>query len=206
MCVRFIDCDSFQITSGDRTFPCPVGTPHFTPPELQGKQLRNTPRQAEHDLFGLAVLLFHLIFVGRHPFAGRYRGAGDLTVERAIAERRFAFSRDRGATRVDPPPASLLLEDIPPALGELFERAFRKGSSGAEPRPTAVEFASSSTCCSSSSRFARSSPRMCIAGRSRSVRGAGSRTSAAPRFSSPAVRRRSFRGIGFRISRTSSIV
>ncbi len=141
MCVRFIDCDSFQITAGDRTFPCPVGTPHFTPPELQGKQLRNTPREPEHDLFGMAVLLFHLIFVGRHPFAGRFRGAVDLTVEKAIAERRFAFSRDRAATRVDPPPASLLLDDIPPARGALFERAFRKGASGAEPRPTAVEFA-----------------------------------------------------------------
>jgi DNA-binding helix-hairpin-helix protein with protein kinase domain len=141
MCVRFIDCDSFQITADGRTFPCPVGTPHFTPPELQGKKLRNTPREAEHDLFGMAVLLFHLIFVGRHPFAGRFHGAGDLTVERAIAERRFAFSRDRAATRVDPPPASLLLDDIPPALGALFERAFRKGSSGAEPRPTAAEFA-----------------------------------------------------------------
>ena len=54
------------------------------------------------------MLIFHLLFVGRHPFAGRFRGAGDLSIEKAIAERRFAFSKNRSETLVDPPPASLL--------------------------------------------------------------------------------------------------
>lgn len=137
MCVRFIDCDSFQILAGDRLFPCPVGTPHFTPPELQSKKLRDEARTAQQDRFGLAVLIFHLLFVGRHPFAGRYYGTGDLTIEKAIAERRFAFSKNRSDTLVEPPPASLLLTDVSPGVATLFEAAFR-----GEPqdRPTARQW------------------------------------------------------------------
>ena len=125
MCVRFIDCDSFQIQVEDKIFPCPVGTPHFTPPELQSKKLREQPRTPEQDRFGMAVLIFHMLFVGRHPYAGRFYGAGELTIERAIAERRFAFSTNRSETQVEPPPAALSLADLTSSAGELFEAAFR---------------------------------------------------------------------------------
>ena len=140
MCVRLIDCDSFQITAKNRTFNCPVGTPHFTPPELQSLKLRDVARTMNHDRFGLAILIFHLLFVGRHPFAGRFRGVGDLSIEKAIAERRFAFSKDKAATLVDPPPASLLLEDLPASVGTLFERAFRSTEGDAQGRPTPIEW------------------------------------------------------------------
>jgi DNA-binding helix-hairpin-helix protein with protein kinase domain len=137
MCVRMIDCDSFQIASNGRIFSCPVGTPHFTPPELQSQKLREVVRTQNHDRFGLAVLIFHLLFVGRHPFAGRYRGPGDLPIEKAIAERRFAFSKNRSETLVDPPPASITLDDLPANIGALFEAAFRSPpESNARPAPT----------------------------------------------------------------------
>jgi DNA-binding helix-hairpin-helix protein with protein kinase domain len=139
MCVRMIDCDSFQLTSNGRTYSCPVGTPHFTPPELQSQKLREIVRTPNHDRFGLAVLIFHLLFVGRHPFAGRYLGPGDLSIERAIAERRFAFSKNRAETLVDPPPASLLLDDLPGGVGNLFESAFRSQAE-ASARPTPVQW------------------------------------------------------------------
>lgn len=125
MCVRMIDCDSFQIRHRNQVFRCPVGTPHFTPPELQSLKLVEVDRTVDHDAFGLAILIFHLLFVGRHPFAGRYQGPGDMTIEKAIAERRFAFSHNRAETQVEPPPASLRLDDLPHGVGDLFERAFR---------------------------------------------------------------------------------
>jgi DNA-binding helix-hairpin-helix protein with protein kinase domain len=112
-----------------------VGTPHFTPPELQSQKLRDVPRTPNHDAFGLAIMVFHLLFVGRHPFAGRFHGPGELTIEKAIAERRFAFSLKSDQTQVTPPPASLLLTDLPPRIAELFEQAFR--AEGDDPRPTA---------------------------------------------------------------------
>lgn len=130
MCVRMIDCDSFQITHEGKTYSCPVGSPHFTPPELQGQRLRDVVRTMDHDRFGLAALIFHLLFVGRHPYAGRPRGLGELSIEKAIAEHRFAFSRNRAATQVDPPPASLLIEDLPKSIGDLFEAAFRPTGRG----------------------------------------------------------------------------
>jgi len=138
--IRFIDCDSFQITAGDQIFFCPVGTPHFTPPELQAQKFGGVARTIDHDAFGLAVLIFHLVFVGRHPFAGRFRGEGDLLIEEAIAERRFAFSRDKDATMVEPPPYSLQLDDLPTELGDLFEAAFRTGGVNGTPRPTAEQW------------------------------------------------------------------
>lgn len=140
MRVQLIDCDSFQINSGERLFHCPVGTPHFTPPELQSQLLREVVRSVNHDGFGLAILIFHLLFMGRHPFAGRYLGSGDMSIEKAIAERRFAFSKHKSETLVDPPPASLLLEDLPPSTGELFERAFRSDDENGELRPTPEEW------------------------------------------------------------------
>ena len=125
MCVRFIDCDSFQVKHRGYVFRCPVGTPHFTPPELQAIKLAEVDRTPNHDAFGLAILIFHLLFVGRHPFAGRFLGDGDMTIERAIAERRFAFSKHTDQTQVEPPPATLLMDDLPKSIGDLFEAAFR---------------------------------------------------------------------------------
>ena len=131
-----IDCDSFQIPHRNQFFRCPVGTPHFTPPELQSVKLVDVDRTVDHDAFGLAILIFHLLFVGRHPFAGRYNGAGDMTIEKAIAERRFAFSHSRAETLMDPPPASLRIEDLPHTVGDLFERAFRaQGDTPTRPKP-----------------------------------------------------------------------
>jgi DNA-binding helix-hairpin-helix protein with protein kinase domain len=136
MCVRMIDCDSFQITHGDQTFGCPVGTPHFTPGELQSVKLREVVRTENHDRFGMAVLIFHLLFVGRHPFAGRYRGPSDLSIEQAIGECRFAFSKDTAATLMEPPPASLLLDDLSPGVAKLFELALRYVEGNGTERPT----------------------------------------------------------------------
>ena len=125
--IRFIDCDSFQFVDGEKIYYCPAATPHFTPPELQSQEIGGVVRTIDHDGFGLAVLIFHLVFVGRHPFAGRFRGEGDLPIEAAIAERRFAFSRDKNTTMVEPPPYSLQLDDLPSGLADLFESALRTG-------------------------------------------------------------------------------
>ena len=88
--VRLIDCDFFQIIAGGRCFPCDGGVPIFTPPELQDRNLTGVIRSENHDNFGLAVMIFLVSFMGRHPFAGRYLGEGDMPIERAIEEHRFA--------------------------------------------------------------------------------------------------------------------
>jgi DNA-binding helix-hairpin-helix protein with protein kinase domain len=89
--VMLIDCDSYQIWNGQSAYTCDVGVPLFTPPELQGKSFRGLYRTKNHDAFGLAVIIFHLLFMGRHPFAGKYLGSGDMPIDKAIAEYRFVL-------------------------------------------------------------------------------------------------------------------
>ncbi len=122
--VKLIDCDSFQISAGGRLFPCDVGVPQFTAPELQGQSFHGLRRTPDHDAFGLALLCFHLLFMGRHPFAGRYRGKGDMPIERAIREYRFAFGRHAHTRQMEPPPHTLPFSTLPAMVADLFERAF----------------------------------------------------------------------------------
>jgi hypothetical protein len=64
----------------------------MAPPELQGKRLDQVTRTSNHDSFGMAVLVFNLLFMGRHPFAGKYLGRDDMPMDKAIAQFRFAYS------------------------------------------------------------------------------------------------------------------
>ena len=138
--VRLIDCDSFQVTHLGETYPCRVGVPLFTPPELQGQRLDSVQRTQDHDRFGLAVLVFHLLFMGRHPFTGRHRDRA-VPVEAAIREGLFAFGQEARAQGWAPPPFSLVLEDVTRPVAELFERAFGRKAAAGAPRPSADEWA-----------------------------------------------------------------
>lgn len=138
--VTFIDSDSFQVNHAGRQYACQVGVPEFTPPELQGQRLDQVVRTANHDAFGLAVLVFYTLIMGRHPFAGRFKGSGDMPMDRAIREFRFAYSARSAATQMDPPPHVPTLKDMPLPIAEALERAF--GPPGAMPagRPSAEEW------------------------------------------------------------------
>ena len=141
--ITLIDCDSYQIADGARLFTCDVGVPHFTAPELQGQSFRGLRRTPHHDAFGLAILVFHLLFMGRHPFAGRYLGTGDMPVERAIREGRFAYGAHADRVQMTPPPHSLRLSQVPDEIAALFERAFRMPAglqASPQARPTASDW------------------------------------------------------------------
>jgi DNA-binding helix-hairpin-helix protein with protein kinase domain len=131
-----IDCDSYQVLNNGQKFICEVGVAAYTPPELQGKNFSTIVRTENHDNFGLALLIFHLLFMGRHPFAGRFLDAGEMPVERAIREYRFAFSGNAKALQMAPPPNSLRLSDLPPTMANLFEQAFSPAAAqAARPHP-----------------------------------------------------------------------
>jgi DNA-binding helix-hairpin-helix protein with protein kinase domain len=133
-----IDSDSFQVVAASHKYLCQVGTPEYTPPELQGARFDRVARTANHDNFGLAVLVFQILFMGKHPFAGRYQGSGDMPLERAIGEFRFAYSAQSSRTKMQPPPGAPLLTDFPPHIGAAFENAF--GQQGQTQRSTAAEW------------------------------------------------------------------
>lgn len=133
--VALIDADSFQFELNGKTYPCLVGVPDFTPPELHGKSLTGVVRTKTHDQFALAVAIFQLLFMGRHPYAG-HQIKGDLSLPDLIAKNMFAYSKIRD-TGVTPPKAVANLDNFPPNISDGFEKAF-----GINPslRPTANDW------------------------------------------------------------------
>lgn len=138
--VVLIDSDSYQIRAGSTVHFCEVGVSHFTPPELQGiPSFKGVTRTANHDNFGLALLVFHLLFGGRHPYSGvpQRKGVGD-SLEADIKAYHYAYARDASARGIAPPPGSISLSMVPDAMEAMFHQAFtERGSQG---RPTASQW------------------------------------------------------------------
>jgi DNA-binding helix-hairpin-helix protein with protein kinase domain len=106
------------------------------PPEYQNiPTFRGVVREANHDNFGLAVLIFQLLFMGRHPFSGRYLGEGEMPIERAIQEHRFAYGISAKSRLMEQPPNVISINAVPQEVFYLFERAFMQ-----ELRPKAQEW------------------------------------------------------------------
>lgn len=131
--VALVDCDSFQVKEGNRIFRCGVGVAEYTPPELHGRKFTDLDRDANHDSFGLAVMLFHLLMMGRHPFSGVPQVSVDIPIEKAIQDGLYAYARNPSKLKPPPHVPPLTMLDIP--TRELFERAF-----GSRQRPTATEW------------------------------------------------------------------
>jgi DNA-binding helix-hairpin-helix protein with protein kinase domain len=126
--VKLIDCDSFQVPAGNRYFLCEVGVDNYTPPELQGRSFAGVVRTQNHDAFGLAVMAFLMLFMGRHPFAGRFLGSGDMPIATAIKEGRFAYGAQRNALLMEKPPGTPNLEIVGGEIADLLEQAFSPNS------------------------------------------------------------------------------
>ena len=137
--VTLIDTDSFQVTDvkSGKVFRCPVGKPEFTPPELQEvHSFRDIDRAYEHDLFGMAVLIFLLLMEGTYPFAG----TGDPSnLGERILKGYFPYDSKRSKSYSPPtlaPPFNILY----PELQKLFIRCFVDGHGNPKARPTAREW------------------------------------------------------------------
>jgi formylglycine-generating enzyme required for sulfatase activity len=142
--VTLIDTDSFQVEVHDgeqsECYPCIVGKPEYTPPELQGKSFHEVRRLPEHDCFGLGVLIFQLLMEGNHPFRGRWLGQSDPPpLEEKI--RLGLFPYDEGSLGlVAPPPTGLWLDTLHPQVASLMRRCFVDGHEQPNSRPTPKEW------------------------------------------------------------------
>lgn len=139
--VTLIDCDSMQIVAGGQRWLCEVGVAHFTPPELQGvSSFASQLRTPNHDNFGLALIIFQLLFGGRHPYSGvpEKPGIGE-TLEGNIKLLAFAYARDAQARGIKAPPRSIPLALVPEPIAAMFTAAFtEQGMHGK--RPSAHEW------------------------------------------------------------------
>lgn len=134
--IAFIDCDSFQVKNNDTYFFCEVGVPRYTPPELlKKKTFENVVRTANTDNFSMAILLFQLLFLGRHPFAGKNKTSGDMDEETAIRLGHFAYSLTAEKKKLSPPPGSYPITSLPEDIVQFFHRAFENTD-----RPAPIEW------------------------------------------------------------------
>src|SRR6185503_947423 len=82
------------------------------------------------------VLMFQLLFMGRHPFAGVPDRPEQFEIEKAIGQFLFAFTTKTRSLGIRPPPHALPLAVLPNNLVGLFERAFLRGSEKDSGRPS----------------------------------------------------------------------
>lgn len=120
--VSLIDCDSWQLSAGGKIFHCPVAAPDMLPPELQGKELGKINRTLESEHFSLAILLFKMLMLGRHPYDA-VGGAGPVE---NISKGYFPYGLGGGGI-----PKGVwfnIWSHLPYKLKEQFVRTFREGA------------------------------------------------------------------------------
>ena len=129
--IRIIDCDSWQVQGQAKSFDASrVRTPEYTPPEIYANSSAIEHATVNHDNFALAVLIFKLLFQGRHPF---YEPTGDLALaiknhSTVLDNSKFDRLYFTGLTPLD----------APQQLFTRFEHAFQTNA-----RPTAGEWVQS---------------------------------------------------------------
>lgn len=141
--VALIDTDSFQVLdrSSGQIYRSPVGKPEYTPAELQGYRFDSIDRTQDHDMFGLAVIIYQLLMEGVHPFTGVYTLSGDPPqLEDRIANGHFPNSRTR-AVPYNHSPLAPPWQTLHPSLRDRFIQCFDIGHVSPETRPTAHEWA-----------------------------------------------------------------
>lgn len=142
--VTLIDTDSFQVKEHRASqivfYPCPVGKPEYTPPELQGKTFNREVRQAEQDRFGLGVLIFQLLMEGSHPFRSQWRGEGDPPAIASKIQRGWFPYAATPLGPVAPPTLAPSLDTLHPAVVQLMRRCFDDGHRDPRRRPTGEEW------------------------------------------------------------------
>lgn len=142
--IAIIDTDSFQVANPESgmKYRCPVGSEGFTPPELlrlvAGKKFTEVDRTEIHDRFGMAVIIYLLLF-GRHPFTeGKWRGDGEPPAPDDRVLRGLWLHTPGG--EIGSSPGTIPLTIIHPQLEQCFRRCFIDGHMEPLLRPSAAEW------------------------------------------------------------------
>jgi serine/threonine protein kinase len=122
--VWLVDTDSFQIEN----YPCPVGTVHFTAPEIQGQDYGRFLRTKDHELFAVATMLFAILLCGKYPYSQQGGGTPAENIRNKVFPYPFHSStaEHRGLT-VPPGTYRFMWSHLTHKLKEAFHDAFREG-------------------------------------------------------------------------------
>ena len=131
--IAMVDCDSYGFTdpATGLTFSNQMGRPEFQAPEAQSDY---TNRTQNHDRFGLAVIIFHLL-TGYHPYTVTNRPNVTLPGDRISA---WLFPPADPALTA-PDPYNRAWDGLTDQQKELFLRCFHRAHKD-DPRPTPEEW------------------------------------------------------------------
>lgn len=137
--ISIIDTDSFQIIDPNtqKIYYCPVSSEEFTPREMFGKDLRAVERTKFQDCFGLAVIIWLLLF-GYHPFKGKWIGSGEpLNTNELIHHGYWMYGVN---SKVEPVDSAIPLDILHPLLQQFFYQCFDQGHNNPAARPSAASW------------------------------------------------------------------
>ena len=135
--VALIDVDSIQIKDQDgQVYRCTVGTPEYCAPERQGITFDEIDKTTADDEFALSVMIYQLIFQGRHPFAGiptKQAQKESASIQERI--RTGQLIHDDSKSGYQPASQDTIIWAATP-----FKRQFRAGLARTPPRYTAIRW------------------------------------------------------------------
>lgn len=117
--IMIVDTDSAQIRDPNGTiYPCYVGKPEYTAPELTHGKLKDNPRTPASEVFAYAVTVFQMLTGGAHPTDGRYTGSGDspAVVDKIRQGVYPALKPAKNFDKLDRTPSSALPKDLQRAI------------------------------------------------------------------------------------------
>lgn len=119
--ISFIDTDSWQFSYRQKNFRCTVGTADMTPPEQQYKDFNSFNRTIQSELFSIAVLLFKVLMLGRHP----YDCIGGDTVVKNIEKGYFYYDlKTKPNSKIPKGPWFDLWQELDEEIKMLFIKTF----------------------------------------------------------------------------------
>ena len=132
--MTLIDCDSYQFQSGQRVYPCPVGSPDMTPKEHHGQAFDKVFRTVESELFSVAIVLFKCLMLGRHP----YDVVGGEDPVSNLRQGRFAYGKgNKGIPAGD---WYNIWSHMTFAIKEMFIGTFTEGATDPARRPSLTQW------------------------------------------------------------------
>lgn len=142
--ITIIDCDSMQVIDKqtNTVFPCLVGVPEMTAPELQGVDFSKSAnaRTQDSDVFALAIIIFKLLMEGFHPFQGVAVGKEPNREQAHVYCIQHQIFPYLSGQRYMPPPVAPGFLTLPSVLRQLFVRTFMEKN-----RPSAMDWATALT-------------------------------------------------------------
>ncbi|HOV79860.1 MAG TPA: hypothetical protein PK728_07085 [Bacillota bacterium] len=118
--VKIVNVDEMQIDN----CPCLCIDPDFVAPEVKHKKTGPVLATREQEYYGLAVLLFMILFPGKHPFSP---GAGVMPGRMRLLEFPYPLG-EKGGYYTPGPPWNFIWSNLPYRIKQMFYGTFKEGA------------------------------------------------------------------------------